>query len=59
MVRGFGLEPDDALALLVEIHNPLCQPEWSLVELRHKVKSAMQRGRVPFGWLAEKRRERQ
>ncbi len=57
MVRGFGLEPDDALALLIEIHNPLCQPEWSLIELKHKVRQALQRARLPFGWLAEKRRD--
>jgi hypothetical protein len=57
LVRGFGLEPDDALALLVEIHNPLCAPPWSLPELRHKIKQAHQRGRLPFGFLAERSRD--
>ena len=56
LVRGFALEPGDALALLVEIHNPLCQPQWSLPELRHKVRQALQRARVPFGWLADRGR---
>ena len=56
MVRGFGLEPDDALALLAEVHNPMCQPPWNLVELRHKCRQAYQRARVPFGFLAERGR---
>jgi len=56
LVRGFALEPDDALALLVEVHNPLCQPRWSLPELRHKVKQAFQRARVPFGAIADRSR---
>jgi hypothetical protein len=56
MVRGFGLEPDDALRLLIEIHNPLCAPPWSLGELRHKVRQAFQRARLPFGALADRPR---
>lgn len=56
MVRGFALEPDDALALLVTDYNPLCQPEWSLYDLRHKVRDALQRSRLPFGFLADKGR---
>lgn len=57
LVRGFGLEPDDALALLLEIHNPLCSPAWSERELRHKVKQAHQRARLPFGFLADRARD--
>lgn len=53
LVRGFALEPDDALAILSEEYNPRCQPEWSMYELRHKVRNALQRGRMPFGKLAE------
>jgi hypothetical protein len=56
LVVGFELEPDDALRLLLEIHNPLCAPPWSAWELRHKVKSAATRARLAPGWLAEKRR---
>jgi hypothetical protein len=57
MVRGFGLEPDDALRLLIEVHNPTCAPAWSERELVHKVRQAFQRARLPFGAIAERRRE--
>jgi hypothetical protein len=55
MVRGFNLDSADALRLLVEIHNPLCVPQWSMRELEHKIKQAM-RSRLPAGFLAEKTR---
>lgn len=42
LVRGFGLEPEAALRLLIEIHNPMCAPAWSERELVHKVKQAHQ-----------------
>jgi hypothetical protein len=58
MVRGFALEPNDALRLLVEIHNPTCAPAWSERELVHKVRQAYQRARLPFGAIADQRRER-
>jgi hypothetical protein len=58
MVRGFGLDPDDALRLLVEVHNPICSPEWTRRELEHKVRQAFQRARVAFGALADRPRER-
>jgi hypothetical protein len=57
MVRGFQLEPHDALNLLAEVHNPLCKPEWSKRELAHKVRQAFQRSRLPFGWLANRPRD--
>lgn len=56
LVRGFALEPDDALALLVEVHNPTCAPAWSLRELRHKVRQANQRARLPYGYLLDRGR---
>jgi hypothetical protein len=56
MVRGFALEPDDALAILAEDYNPRCLPPWSVPELRHKVKQAYQRGRMPFGAIVERGR---
>jgi hypothetical protein len=56
LIRGFDLEADDALRLLVEIHNPMCAPEWSERELVHKVRQAEQRGRLPHGYLAERGR---
>jgi hypothetical protein len=52
LVRGFALPDDEALRLLVEQFNPRCQPPWSAWELRHKVRSAATRGRLPPGWLA-------
>jgi hypothetical protein len=58
MVRGFGLEPDDALRLLVQVHNPTCAPVWSERELVHKVRQAWQRARLPFGAIADRARER-
>lgn len=57
MVRGFALEPDDALRLLLEVHNPLCEPAWSRRELEHKVRQAVQRGRIAPGWLADRPRD--
>jgi hypothetical protein len=56
LVRGFQLEPGDALELLVRVHNPLCQPEWSRRELEHKIRQAHQRARLPFGAIADRGR---
>jgi hypothetical protein len=56
LVRGFSLEPDDALAILVQEYNPRCQPPWSEYDLRHKVRQALTRSRQPFGFLAERTR---
>jgi hypothetical protein len=54
LVRGFAIEPDDALAILVE-YNARCQPEWSQWELKHKIRQAVQRSRQPYGYLAERK----
>jgi hypothetical protein len=56
LVKGFGLDPDDALRLLLEIHNPQCVPMWSERELVHKIRSAVRRGRMPFGLIADRGR---
>jgi hypothetical protein len=56
LVRGFVLEPDEALRLLVTEYNPRCAPAWSQRELQHKVRQAYQRARLPFGWLADRPR---
>lgn len=40
LVRGFALDRDEALALLVEDFNPRCVPPWSRRDLVHKVESA-------------------
>jgi hypothetical protein len=54
LVRGFALESDDALALMIQDYNPRCAPEWTVSELRHKVRQAMQRARQPYAYLADR-----
>jgi hypothetical protein len=55
LVKGFALEPGDALQLLATEFNPRCAPPWSLHELRHKVRQAVQRGRLAHGFIADRR----
>lgn len=56
LVRGFSVEPETALALLLQEYNPRCLPPWSEKELQHKVdsavKAALKEGRQD-GYLAE------
>lgn len=40
LVHGFGLSDEDALSILRTDYNSRCEPEWSELELDHKVKSA-------------------
>lgn len=58
LVRGFCLDPQDALCLLAESYNPRCTPEWSLADLRHKVESACYARLAggSDGWLLNARR---
>lgn len=56
LVRGFALEPDEALAMMWEEFNPRCLPPWTLRELKWKVESAFRMAKMPFGALAEKDR---
>jgi hypothetical protein len=52
LVYGFELEPDHALAILLESYNPRCEPEWTEKELRHKVEDAATKPHDrPRGWL--------
>lgn len=44
LVHGFGLDEETAFGLLLTEYNPRCQPPWSEGELRHKVKSAREKG---------------
>ena len=53
LVRGFTLEPDDALALLVEF-NERCLPPWSVRELQHKIRQAVKRGTMAYGKMTER-----
>jgi replicative DNA helicase len=49
LVRGFDLSDADSLALLESEYNPRCVPPWSHKELVHKIRSAREKGRMPFG----------
>ena len=51
LVNGFSIEPEVALALLLEHYNPRCEPPWSEKDLRHKVQSAAKDGRRERGYL--------
>jgi hypothetical protein len=50
VVRGFALDEDQALVVLVE-WNANCQPPWTERELREKIRSARRNGREPIGGL--------
>lgn len=41
MTQDFGLDFDEALALMMNEYNPKCKPQWSLYELQHKVQDAI------------------
>lgn len=43
LVGHFGLDPRDALYLLIAEYNPRCNPPWSEQELEHKITGAMRR----------------
>lgn len=52
LVHGFEIDPDRALALLLDHYNPRCEPPWTEKELQHKVASAATKPhREPRGWL--------
>jgi hypothetical protein len=53
LVRGFALNDDDALAVLHD-WNDGCEPPWSELELRSKLRAARRYGREPFGGLLER-----
>ncbi len=58
LVHGFGLDPELALALLLQEYNPRCEPPWSEKELRHKVEDAAAKPHNrPHGWLRDQERE--
>ncbi|MBT5303834.1 MAG: hypothetical protein HOL31_01990 [Candidatus Scalindua sp.] len=47
--REFGLAPQTALDLMIEIWNPKCVPAWDLEELRTKVYNAYSYDTTPLG----------
>lgn len=50
IVRGFGLDDDDALDVLAD-WNAQCQPPWTETELRDKIRRARIYGREPIGGM--------
>lgn len=58
LVHGFEIDPERALALLLDYYNPRCEPPWTEKELRHKVTSAATKPhQQPRGWLLNEQRE--
>lgn len=55
LVRGFSLDEETAYQLLAE-YNARCSPPWRERDLRHKIKSAMQRATMPEGALLVRER---
>jgi hypothetical protein len=50
LVRGFSLSPAEARPILNE-YSARCVPPWSEKELDHKLRQAVDKGRLPFGYL--------
>ncbi len=56
LVHGFALAPVRALALLRDHYNARCIPQWTDVELSHKVSDAQRKPHArPYGWLRDER----
>jgi hypothetical protein len=51
LVRGFDIQPSEALSMLATDYNPRCQPPWSRREIEHKVKQASTSSTLPIGYL--------
>lgn len=51
LVRGFDIQPQEALSMLATDYNPRCQPPWSKREIEHKVKQAATSSTLPIGYL--------
>lgn len=58
LVHGFEIDPERALALLLDHFNPRCEPPWTEKELRHKVTSAATKPHNQLrGWLLNQEQE--
>lgn len=53
LVRGFALPEEEAFDILATDYNPRCEPPWTEWELRHKVRSAIEVGGSPIGYLLD------
>ncbi len=56
VVRGFELSEAEGYDLLASDYNRRCDPPWSERELRHKVVSALNDGRLEWGYLLKQER---
>jgi putative DNA primase/helicase len=54
LVRGFALDASSAWPILLD-YNARCQPEWSEDDLRRKLDFALEKSRLPQGYLLERR----
>lgn len=56
LVKGFGLEPEEAMGVMEE-YNSRCMPPWSMSEIRHKLNSARSSAdQKPRGYLLQGKR---
>jgi putative DNA primase/helicase len=46
-MKGFGLTMDEALQLILEVYNPICQPPWKKEEWEHHLESVYEKGSCP------------
>jgi len=56
MVRGFQLPEPEAYELLAGEYNPRCEPPWSEKELLHKIRDAVEKSSVPWGYILDQDR---
>ena len=59
LTRGFCLDEDEALEIMLEHYNPRCIPPWDERKLRHKLDNAARMTNIPEGFafgLAERDR---
>lgn len=56
ILRGFHLDEDTAVRLLLEDYNPRCEPPWNEEEIRRKVREAAKCSTPAWGAMLEERR---
>jgi hypothetical protein len=53
--RGFHLDDETAVRLMLEVYNPRCRPPWTEEEIRRKVSEATKCSTPPWGKMLEER----
>lgn len=56
LVKGFGLNTDEAYELMWTHYNPTCQPPWTEKELQHKIDEA-EKSPGPVGFLLDAKQD--